>query len=779
MPVNPPEGGPPPIDASTADVSVPGSVPETEGSGSSENVPLNGTGRKKKVLQFQAEDKYLEPTAQADRASFDSDRKSKRMSIASQRPDRRTHSKGGNVSRMSLWGVVDPQILEEELAEQERALCVNMIIRFFERKEVDRMMMVVVLTYAFVAFVGLTFQEDISRRPALVQMMSWVDLVILSIFLTEMVLKTIGYGITFLYDLWNLFDFLIIVISLAAAVFTIFFSSWSEEMAESVKMSPLRVILRLLRLIVVFRRLSDHVDISKESYTLPNSGKEPKSRTPADLLTETLEGICKNPQLPRSVRKEIAHAVRVIRSGTLYEVSFADTGETPTGVAEEREWAKTGFEGTQSQGGGPDTPKKKHDGAAAAEYMKLQFGPVPDLSKKWMGSASKVADFLQGFVSGLNEWTFNMLTFNKQVQGKALPVVFTYVCQSNDFIEKFTASVFTLENYLNKITASYPTTNPFHNSSHAADVVATCFWTLHIGQANRILNLTPLECFAVLFSAMIHDVDHGGRTNPFLIKTRNSLALRYNDRSVLENHHCSFAYQAMHDETCNILAAMPVPDRAAMRAMVVSMVLATDVAKHFHEYGLLKARLQDKAFPDREKPADKELVLNCLVHACDIGNPSKNIDVTVEWTALVMTEFFDQGDKEKQNGFPISMFMDRTTTNIATCQVGFIDALVLPFYKGLEAILPGLQTAVQNLESNRTFWADHVDLFAERLKEGDPFPPGRLMSLLDAAGLSEASLGDATLEIGEDLHSPKSPGRLSRLSGMASSRKSDKGAKAD
>ena len=45
---------------------------------------------------------------------------------------------------------------------------------------------------------------------------------------------------------------------------------------------------------------------------------------------------------------------------------------------------------------------------------------------------------------------------------------------------------------------------------------------------------------------------------------------------------------------------------------------------------------------------------------------------------LILTEFFGQGDKEKELGLPVSMFMDRTTTNISSCQTGFIDVLVFP-----------------------------------------------------------------------------------------------------
>ena len=53
--------------------------------------------------------------------------------------------------------------------------------------------------------------------------------------------------------------------------------------------------------------------------------------------------------------------------------------------------------------------------------------------------------------------------------------------------------------------------------------------------------------------AAAHDYDHPGVNNPFLINTRSELAITYNDKSPLENHHVSSAFFILKEDQYNIL----------------------------------------------------------------------------------------------------------------------------------------------------------------------------------------------------------------------------------
>ena len=103
---------------------------------------------------------------------------------------------------------------------------------------------------------------------------------------------------------------------------------------------------------------------------------------------------------------------------------------------------------------------------------------------------------------------------------------------------------------------------------------------------------TPLEILGGLFAAAIHDVDHPGLTNQYLINTRkkeskavndlkgsqlyfisgSELALMYNDESVLENHHLAVAFKLVQNSECDIFVNLSKKQRQTLRKMVIDMV---------------------------------------------------------------------------------------------------------------------------------------------------------------------------------------------------------------
>ena len=105
---------------------------------------------------------------------------------------------------------------------------------------------------------------------------------------------------------------------------------------------------------------------------------------------------------------------------------------------------------------------------------------------------------------------------------------------------------------------------------------------------------SPLEILAVLLAAAVHDVDHPGKTNQFLINSNDDLAVMYNDESVLENHHLAVAFKLLYDSSCNFLGNMEKTQMKALRKVIIDTVIATDMSKHFQHLGELKTMVETK-----------------------------------------------------------------------------------------------------------------------------------------------------------------------------------------
>ena len=66
--------------------------------------------------------------------------------------------------------------------------------------------------------------------------------------------------------------------------------------------------------------------------------------------------------------------------------------------------------------------------------------------------------------------------------------------------------------------------------------------------------------------------------------------------------------------------------------------------------------------------------MNLLIHSADISNPTKPFNIYLKWAKLVVEEFCQQGDKEKELGLVCTC--DRNKVQLNKNQIGFIDYVV-------------------------------------------------------------------------------------------------------
>mmetsp|Transcript_4858 Transcript_4858/g.9391 ORF Transcript_4858/g.9391 Transcript_4858/m.9391 type:complete len:653 (+) Transcript_4858:68-2026(+) len=298
--------------------------------------------------------------------------------------------------------------------------------------------------------------------------------------------------------------------------------------------------------------------------------------------------------------------------------------------------------------------------------------------------------------------SLDIFELDRATQGNALTCLLLHHFHQLDLFSSFDVTPTQISTYGKQLSQHYNDV-PYHNRLHGADVCHATVWMCRMSALRE--SLSPLDLFAAVLAGAMHDVNHPGVNNDFLVKTAGELAVTYNDISVLENMHASTGFQLMKKEGANILANIPAPKRTAIRKTVISMVLATDMRHHFSCIDMLTAAKVDH---DNGVPYSKEVLLHAAIHCSDISHPAKVKDQHVKWVDKIMEEFYSQGDKEREAGLPVSKIMDRTQPNLAGSQVGFVDFLVLPLFHAFAAICPELKDSIEQIESNKNYWQQQV-----------------------------------------------------------------------
>lgn len=281
-------------------------------------------------------------------------------------------------------------------------------------------------------------------------------------------------------------------------------------------------------------------------------------------------------------------------------------------------------------------------------------------------------------------------------------------------------------NFFGKIDRMYNPQIPYHGRAHACDVMGTSEWLLRSMYISE--RTTLLDHFVSIVASAVHDVGHPGRTNAFQMATMAPLALRYNDKSILENMHVASAFEIMQDDAdSNWFQFFLKENREAegshnvqqyVRKGLIESVLATDMAKHSKHVSDLIEFVEEETHDDedsalawesmgKQKALDKKLfMLASVLHAADISNPCKPHKIMLNWTEKVLAEFWNQGDEELRLGLEVSPLCDRQAgmKAVPKGQIGFINFVVQPFYAPMVRIIPEAQEALDALEENKVFW---------------------------------------------------------------------------
>ncbi|XP_064873317.1 3',5'-cyclic-AMP phosphodiesterase 4D-like isoform X5 [Oncorhynchus nerka] len=348
------------------------------------------------------------------------------------------------------------------------------------------------------------------------------------------------------------------------------------------------------------------------------------------------------------------------------------------------------------------------------------------------GVKTDTEDQLATELEDLNKWGLNLFKVTELSGNRPLTVMMYTIFQERDLLKTFKIPLDTFITYLMTLEDHYHGDVAYHNNIHAADVTQSTHVLLSTPALEAVF--TDLEILAAIFASAIHDVDHPGVSNQFLISTNSELALMYNDSSVLENHHLAVGFKLLQEENCDIFQNLTKKQRQSLRKMVIDMVLATDMSKHMNLLADLKTMVETKKVTSSgvlllDNYNDRIQVLQNMVHCADLSNPTKPLQLYRQWTNRIMEEFFSQGDRERERGMEISPMCDKHNASVQKSQVGFIDYIVHPLWETwADLVHPDAQDILDTLEDNREWYQSIIPQspspVPDEADDGSGRPPG-------------------------------------------------------
>eukprot|EP00980_Cylindrotheca_fusiformis_P015780 scaffold4589_cov132-Cylindrotheca_fusiformis.AAC.2 len=271
-----------------------------------------------------------------------------------------------------------------------------------------------------------------------------------------------------------------------------------------------------------------------------------------------------------------------------------------------------------------------------------------------------------------------------------------------------------LRSYLSEIAAMYQD-NPFHNFQHASHVTASVKKLLtriiKVGEADGLaavrneinqadnkndddVNLVdlaghcfgittdPLAQFAVVFSAIVHDVDHPGVPNAQLVKEKTRNAEIYK-KSVAEQNSVELAWDMLMSDEYSALRACIYETGSELqrfRRLVVNTVLATDIADK--ELQALRKNRWETAFSNASLPsADDDdrkatIVIEHLIQASDVSHTMQHWHIYKEWNERFFMECYGAYKAGRADSDPSVSWYEG--------EIGFFDFYVIPLAKKLD-----------------------------------------------------------------------------------------------
>lgn len=182
-----------------------------------------------------------------------------------------------------------------------------------------------------------------------------------------------------------------------------------------------------------------------------------------------------------------------------------------------------------------------------------------------------------------------------------------------------------------------------------------------------IIASDPLTQFAIVFAALIHDVDHTGVPNAQLVKEKAHVASLYKNRSIAEQNSLELAWEMLMSRDYRDLQRAIFANQDELlrfRQLIVNVVLATDI----FDPDMIQIRNSrwEKAFGENTTEAELSdqdiqslkatIVIEYIMQASDVSHSMQHWHVYQKWNERLFEEMYSafqsgRGDKDPSLGW--------------------------------------------------------------------------------------------------------------------------------
>lgn len=122
----------------------------------------------------------------------------------------------------------------------------------------------------------------------------------------------------------------------------------------------------------------------------------------------------------------------------------------------------------------------------------------------------------------------------------------------------------------------YP--HPFSSFQKSVDALQAAFMITE--QPSVKDHLPPHDRLAILLAAFVHDVDHPGFSNEYVVAVEHAIVDQHGADGALKKHQASVANKLLESPDTNVLTRLGLEVANSIRARITELIVATDPAQH-------------------------------------------------------------------------------------------------------------------------------------------------------------------------------------------------------